>query len=102
MNTPRPVSLYQEFSTVGEKEPEKVLDQETSALAALSQSDGWGYMETYIKNIEEELDIMVRKTIETGATNEEIGNRTVVKEITKDVLRRIREYVTDARESAGL
>jgi hypothetical protein len=74
-------------------------DPEQEALLSLSNHSGWQVLKQYIERIMEELDNLTKTQMAQGVSFEEIGRSTVVKEITKDALRRIIQRVEDARES---
>ena len=95
-------SYFNEFANVKalrEQVPGKDPDQEK--LKSLSDHSGWQVLKAYIERIMEELDNLTKTQMEQGVPFEEIGRSTVVKEITKDALRRIITRVTDAAESRG-
>jgi len=74
-------------------------DPEQQALFSLSGHNGWSVLKKYIERIMEELDELTRTQMEKGASFEEIGKSTIVREITKAVLKRIITRVEDAKES---
>jgi len=98
----RPTSHFEEFASIGEEQPEETkskLEDEQKALAHLSKLKGWKLIKEYVERINEELDDMVRLAMSNGASFEEIGKKTLVKELTKDVTRRIIAYADDATGS---
>lgn len=99
----RPASPFNQFATIGETadEPQVDLIADEKALYRLSQLKGWKVLREYIDQIEDDLEKMVSTLIETGASDEEIGRKTVVKEIVKNVTRKIKSRVDDARDAAG-
>jgi len=72
---------------------------EQEALHALSETKGWKILEELFDDIVEGIDGSVTRQMEAGASFEEIGKTSVIREITKDVIRRIRNKVGDAKES---
>jgi len=69
-------------------------------LAYLANLKGWKLVKAFIERIEGDLDVMESKSIESGASYEEIGKITTVKQVVKNVTRRITGYVEDARGTA--
>lgn len=91
-------NMFSEFASLGEQEKTKgELDQE--ALSYMSQIDGWKYVKNYIQAIVADLDSSVVDAMSHGASYEDIGRKTAVKEVTKDVLNRIVRLVDGAREA---
>lgn len=91
-------NLFVEFASLGEQEKSKgELQQE--ALSYLSQIEGWGHVKKYIEAIVADLDSSVIEAMSKGASYEDIGRKTAVKEVTKDVLNRIVRLVDGAREA---
>lgn len=74
-------------------------DPEEHSLYVLSLNDGWSVLDEYIKSLENELDESIIKLMESGASFEEIGQRTAVKEVVKLYMGKIRSKVRDAREA---
>lgn len=74
-------------------------DPEEEALAFISDSGGWKVLNDYIYSLIEELDGQVLELMAGGASFEEIGQKTAVKEVVKSYLMRIVEKVEDAKES---
>lgn len=97
MNTPRPTSLFSEFSSVAEKVENEPIEEELEALIVLSKTEGWGYLSQYIQNLIDEINTLFRMAVENGAGYEEMGQKAVIKEITTEYLSRILEKVNDAK-----
>lgn len=98
----RPTSHFDDFASLGDKEtqPEEsknLIEDEQKALAYMSRLKGWKILKEYIERIEEDLDKMVLTLLAEGADYEEIGKKTAVKEIVKNVTRNIKQYVEDAK-----
>lgn len=91
-------NIFQEFESLGEEEKTQgELDQE--ALHFLSETAGWKHLKNYIEAIVVDLDATVLNAMANGASFEDIGRKTAVKEVTKDVLKRIVGYVDNARDA---
>lgn len=75
------------------------IDADTENLAAMENTAGWKVLSDYINQIVTDLDQMTTNQMQQGASFEDIGRSTVVKEITKDVLRRVINRVNDARDT---
>ena len=95
-------NYFNEFANVKALQEQKVnpgKDPEQEKLFALSQTGGWQVLKEYIERIMDELDNLTKTQMAQGVSFEEIGRSTVVKEITKDALKRIITRVQDARDS---
>lgn len=101
----RPNNLFNELTSLVDKNlnPEDEVDlqikEEEEALAYISHFKGWKILKEEISTLEEELDMMVTRAMENGASSKEIGERTIAKEIAKYAIRRLIKRVEDARES---
>ena len=91
---------FSDFTSISVSEDKKELDGDTTALATLSHTAGWKVLKETIENIGNQLDEMVRSKMASGASLEDIGQFTVTKELTKDVLKQIINRVSDARDLA--
>lgn len=90
-------NIFQEFSSLGEKDLEKTKGEiEQEALHYLTTTEGWKHVKNLIQAIVFDLDAMVMDSMAHGASFEDIGRRTAVKEVTKDVLNRILGYVDNS------
>lgn len=94
-------NFYQQVEQIGQipAEDSNELSEETVVLNTLGLSKGWKVLVEYIEAIEEELDKSVLTAEETGASFDEIGQRTVVKDLCKYVTKRIKQRVSDSVES---
>lgn len=102
----RPTNLFSDYATLGEEEHQdeeskSQLEEDEKALAYMARLKGWKLLKEYIERIEADLDKMVLATIESGASYEEIGRKTAVKEIVKNVTRQIKERVGNATAARG-
>jgi len=75
------------------------IDPEEAILHDLSEHSGWGLLKDYIVNVSDELDKIITGQMESGATLEQIGLKTVTVKLCKEVLTKIINKVEDARES---
>ena len=78
---------------------EEEIDIETKQLSAMAFSEGWKVFEQRVDAVMKELDSLVKSQISSGADYTTIGQSTVAKELTQDVIRRLLSIVSDARES---
>ena len=99
MKTAIKSNYFNEFENVKALQESKGKDPDQQTLASLSNHSGWKVLKAYIERIMEELDNLTKTQMANGVSFEEIGRSTVVKEITKDALRRIIIRVQDAEES---
>jgi hypothetical protein len=91
-------NLHQEFKEVLDKEPSVDLETDEVHLHAISGMRGWKVLEEYIQELIHELDNMVNAAMTTGASWEEIGQRTMLTALTKEALKKIISKVEDAKQ----
>ena len=99
MKTAIKSNYFNEFENVKALQETKGKDPDQQALASLSNHSGWKVLKAYIERIMEELDNLTKTQMTQGVPFEEIGRSTVIKELTKDVLRRVINKIQDAAES---
>jgi hypothetical protein len=95
---------YFEMFRVPSLTPESVPDdgevnKELVLLHNMANHEGWKVFLARANQIMEDLDELVRGQMSAGADEASIGRSTVVKEITKDVIRRLLNIVNDAYDS---
>jgi hypothetical protein len=90
-------NYFNEFANVKALQESPGKDPDQQALNNLSMQTGWKVLKEYIERISQELDDMTRTQMTQGVSFEEIGRSTIIKEITKDVLRKIINKVEDSR-----
>lgn len=90
-------NYFNEFANVKALSEKPGKDPEQDALNSLAMQNGWIVLKKYIERIMTELDDMTRTQMTQGVSFEEIGRSTIIKEITKDVLRRIINHVEDSK-----
>ena len=78
---------------------EKGIDTEDQFIGDMGMTKGWKILDEFIDRIKDDLDKSVRLLMEQGASREVIGDRTIVKELCKEVLDRVQNKVYDAVES---
>jgi len=96
----RPDSYFSSMPNVikDEKAKKKGATKEERALMVLSETMGWKLLSEYIDRLVEDLDNVSGRAIADGATFEEIGRNTLVVNLAKGIIKRIRNKVTDAKE----
>lgn len=87
----REAMIPKEATTVDEAEKEEQM------FADFAQTGTWDYLKKYILDLNLVLDGLVRASMETGASYEEIGQKTIVSELAKSFLLRVVEKVENAR-----
>jgi hypothetical protein len=94
----RPTSLpdIEPVQEVEEQVIESVKEDEED-LALVARTRGWEKIVEYIDQINKELDDMVLQALQAGVDFEEIGKRTIVKELTREALNKLKNRVEDAR-----
>lgn len=96
MEALRPTS-FQPLASEPEQEPIEKVEVEEEALAHVGRTNGWDILTKYMDEVLEELDQMVMVALSEAKDFEQIGQRYVVKELTKDAVNRIKSKVEDAR-----
>lgn len=89
-------NYFKDFREVSTLKTEKKDDQDIH-LHSLSKHAGWKILEDYIDGLIRGLDLMVISLIEQGADAELIGQKTIAKEIAKEILIGIKNKVYDAK-----
>lgn len=93
-------NFYQDFTSgVEEIKKEPTPDVNQQALAYIGQFKGWKLLKAYEERLEEYLDTLVSEAMANGLSITEIGERTMVKELAKFVLRSLVSKVEDAKRS---
>jgi hypothetical protein len=72
---------------------------EDQYLSDMRATKGWEILNEFIDNIKIDLDQMIKNLLEDGASYEVIGQKTIVKELTTEVLDRIQNKVNDANDA---
>ena len=73
--------------------------KEEKVLSDLSSQAGWKVLKEYIGELKTGLDKLLASAMESGASYEEIGQKTIVVTLTKSYLDQVVERVEDARTS---
>jgi len=93
-------TFYNEFTSgVTEIAQEPVEDENQQALAYITHYKGWVLGKEYAKRLEDYLDLLVSEAISKGLSMSEIGERTMIKEMAKFVLKSFLAKFEDARRS---
>jgi hypothetical protein len=92
-------TFYQTFTSgiekiADEKEP---LTGDQQALSYITHFKGWKLVKKHAEDLESYLDNLVSEAISTGMSMTEIGQRTMVKELSKMVIRSLISKPDDAR-----
>jgi hypothetical protein len=83
-------TFYQEFNTKIEEEvKEDKLNDNQQALAYITHFKGWELLKAHKESLDRFLDEMVNDAMTKGMTMQEIGERTVVKELAKLVMQKL-------------
>ena len=69
------------------------------AIHDMGATKGWELLNGYIDSLKRDLDDLIKGLMEQGASYEVIGQKTIVKELCKEMLERIQQKVQDATES---
>jgi len=96
----RPDKYFSSLPSVikDEEAKKKGTTEEERALMALSETMGWKMLGEYIDRLVSDLDNVNDQAISSGATFEEIGRNTLVVNLAKGVIKRIKDKVSDAKE----
>lgn len=79
--------------------PIENIGDEEKHLEALSRHSGWRVLETYIDDLMDELERITDAGMAQGLSLEEIGRNALVANLSKGMIRRIKEKVQDAKEA---
>ena len=88
---------FREAHVIKEATTTEEVEKEEKLLSDMAQMGGWEYLKAYILDLEDVLDSLVKTTMESGASFEEIGQKSIVSELAKGFLTRVIEKVEDAR-----
>jgi hypothetical protein len=92
-------NFYTDFtSQVDKMVEEDPLTEDQQALAYITHFKGWELLEAYKIRLEEYLDGLVSEAMSKGLSMEEIGQRTMVRELTKYVLNNFVSKANGARK----
>lgn len=94
-----PIDDLNEFSSIGDTVEDTVDTSEDEAIALMATTPGWKYIEALIGQIKSDLDGIMSQAIAQGASYEEIGRKTIIREITHGALDRITSRVRSARDT---
>lgn len=91
-------NFYQDFTSgIEEIKEEPVIDENQQALSYITQFKGWKLLKEYEVRLENYLDELVSEAMSKGLSMTDIGERTMVKELTKFVLRSLISKAEDAK-----
>lgn len=91
---------FKDIREVREQMEEEPLEiREEKALSDLSYTAGWKVLEEYIELLKETVDNLLKRTMESGASFDEIGQKTIVVTLVKSYLDQILEKVDNARSA---
>lgn len=95
-------SNFQSLSSLTQDENQELeqVKEEEDGMAYIARTQGWETLKEFMAEQVEILDQMVVEAMDKGLSFEELGKRTAVKELTKDVIRRIISRVEDARRAS--
>jgi len=82
-----------------EEDSQPIELKEEQVLADLADLAGWKVLKEYIGDLKDQLDKLMATAMESGASYEEIGQKTIVTTLTKSYLDLVIERVSDAREA---
>jgi hypothetical protein len=92
-------NFYTNFTSKVEEIVEEPLTEDQQALAYITHFRGWELMKTKKVKLEEYLDSLVNEAMSQGLTMNELGERTMVKELTKFVLNSFVNLADAARKT---
>jgi len=91
---------FRDFKVLTKKEDEKpIQEKEEVALYDLSLMAGWGVLREYIESLKGGLDTLLSNAMQSGASYEEIGQKTIVTTLAKSYLDQVIEKVDDANRA---
>lgn len=86
-------------SMLKEKDNEPVEIKEEGQLATMAQQKGWEHLKKYIEELIENLNLLTYRSMESGASYEEIGQKTIISQLTKEYLLKVIEKVENAKDA---
>lgn len=92
-------SFYADFTTKVDNVSETKVDEDQKALAYITHFRGWVLVREHVDALNRFLDDALQSAIGSGADIKEIGERALVKEMTKYVLKSLVDKVENARKS---
>lgn len=97
----RPETFIQQLPSLqkAEKVNESITDEEKH-LYALSNHAGWKALKEYIDRVLTDLDSLNTNAMSQGANFENIGQNAVIITTTKEVIKKILNKVSDAKEAS--
>jgi len=90
---------FKDFRVTKDEEEKPIELKEEQVLSDLSQTAGWKVLKEYINDLKEMLDKILQTSMESGASFEEIGQKTLVVTLAKSYLDQVIERAEDAREA---
>lgn len=99
MKTALKPDYYSDFRTIKTLKDKPKVDEDERDISLMGKTRGWLLINDFIENIKTDLDLIVIQLMEQGADFNIIGQKTVVKEICKEMLERIQTKVKDSKEA---
>lgn len=96
---PNHFSVVENIQALKEEESAETVTIEQQAYHYTANTPGWKQFEELTDRVLKELDDMVREQMASGVDYVVIGQSTVAKELTKDVIRRLINTVRDAKDA---
>ena len=91
---------FKDIKVLTKKEDDQPIEiKEEQVLADLYDLAGWKVLKEYITDLKTSLDVLLSIAIDSGASYEEIGRKTIVTTLTKSYLDKVIERVNDARDA---
>jgi hypothetical protein len=91
-------NYFRDFRELSTLTTEKKADEDIH-LHKLAETAGWGILTRFIDDLKEDLDKLIKARMESGATFEEIGQKSIMVAICKEYLTKIQNKVYDAHEA---
>jgi len=91
---------FKDLKIVAKKEDDQPIElKEEQALADMADLAGWKVLKEYIGDLKSQLDKIMATAMESGASYEEIGQKTIVTTLTKSYLDLVIGRVNDASDA---
>ena len=74
-------------------------EKEEQQIAWMAKTPGWKHMDRFIRDLQQSLEIPAKQAMENGCSYEDIGRKTIVAQLSKEVLQKILDRVNDAKEA---
>jgi len=91
--------FYSSFPTLQREDTKKEATDDEQMLYGMSKTNGWKLFSEYAETLVKELDQLNDSAVANGATYEELGKNTIVISLTKGIINKLLNKVSDSKEA---